>query len=130
MSWVVALLARWGVKEGLAGKLAPWVAGVALFAILAALWAAYDHFNDRQAIERDRLEADNTLLEAQIRTQDAAAAERLRNADTNSETERAFDDAILFPKSDDDPDPAVRLACERLRRSGEDTSSLPGCGGR
>lgn len=133
MSWIAALLVRWGLKEATAKLLAPAAAGAAVLAILALLWAAwgvFDHFNDRQAIEQDRLESNNAALEAQLEAEQAAAAERLRNAKTNSETERAFEDAILVPKPGDDPDPAVRLACERLRRDGQDTTGLPGCGGR
>lgn len=133
MTFIITLLVRWGLKEALAKKLAPFAAIAAAFAFLGLLWGAwqvFDHFNDRAAIEQDKLESNNAMLEEQLKAQDAAAAERLRNADTNRETERAFDDAILFPETGDDPDPAVRLACERLRRDGQDTTRVPGCGGR
>lgn len=127
------LLARFGVADALAKKLAPFAAIAAAFAFLGLLWGAwqvFDHFNDRAAIEQDKLESNNAMLEEQLKAQDAAAAERLRNADTNRDTERAYEDAILVPKSGDDADPAVRLACERLRRDGQDTTRVPGCGGR
>lgn len=127
------LLLAFGASDALAKRLAPLGALAGFLAILSLLWAAwqvFDHFNDRAAIEQDKLESNNAVLEEQLTAQDAAAAERLRNADTNRETERAYEDAILVPKSGDDPDPAVRLACERLRRDGQDTTRVPGCGGR
>jgi hypothetical protein len=133
MSFIVTLLVRWGLKETLAKRLAPFAAIAAALALLPALWGAFqvwDWFDDRAAIEQDKLEANNAMLEEQLKAEETAAAERLRNAETNRETERAYEDAILIPKSGDDPDPAVRLACERLRRDGQDTTGVPGCGGR
>lgn len=133
MSFIIGLLVRFGLAEAAAKRLAPFAVVAGVLAILGLLWAAwgvFDHFNDKAAIEQDRLEGNNAVLEKQLETEAAAAAERLRNAETNSDNRRAYEDAILFPKRDDDADPAVRLACERLRRAGEDTSGLPGCGGR
>lgn len=133
MMFVASLLARFGVAEAAAKRLAPVAAVLGVIAILGLLWAAwgvFDHFNDRQAIKEDRLEANNAALEAQLKAETKAAAERLRNADTNRETERAYEDAILDPKTGDHADPAVRLACEQLRRDGQDTTGIPECGGR
>lgn len=133
MMMIVGLLARFGLSDALAKKLAPFAAIPVAAAFLTALWGAwqvFDHFNDRAAIEQDKLESNNAVLEKQIEAREAAAAERVRNAETNSETERAYDDAILFPKAGDSDDAGVRLACERLRRDGQDTTSIPGCGGR
>lgn len=130
MSFIIGLLVRWGLKESVAGKLAPWVAGIAAIALLAAAVAVWDYFDDRAAVKQATLEANNAALEAQIRAEDRAARERGRNAETNSQTERAYEDAILVPKAGDSDDPGVRLACERLRRAGHDTSAVSGCGGR
>jgi hypothetical protein len=130
MMWIAGLLARWGLKESVAGKLAPWVAGLGVLAILAASVAAWDWFDDRAAIRADRDKANAAMLERQIQANDRAAGERADNAITNSEQERAFNEAIFEPQPGDSVDPAVRLACEQLRRSGQDTSSLSECGRR
>jgi hypothetical protein len=54
MSLIVSLLRRWGLSRSLALRLAPWVAGAVLFAILGLLWAAQDYFSDRAAGHRSR----------------------------------------------------------------------------
>lgn len=133
MMSIATLLARWGLSSEAAKKLAPLAAAAGVLAILGLLWAAwgvFDHFNDRAAVREATLEQNAKALEDQIQANDNAAAERLRNAETNGETERAYEDAILVPKAGDSDDPGVRLACERLRRAGHDTADLPGCGGR
>jgi hypothetical protein len=130
MNLIVALLARWGLSRSLALRLAPWVAGAVLIAILGLLWAAHNHFSNRAAVRADRERANAAMIERQIEANEAASVERLRNAETNRNLQRSYEDAILVPKAGDSDDPAVRLACERLRRSGQDTSGLPACGGR
>lgn len=130
MSWIVTLLVRWGLKEARAEKLAPLVALAAAVAILAALWTGYDWFNDRAAVQADRAKANAAMLERLIKANDRAAGERGDNAITNAEQEQAYDDAIHKPQPGDSADPAVRLACEQLRRDGQDTTGLPECGRR
>lgn len=133
MSTIAALLARWGLSGAMAKRLAPVAAIIAFVAFLGLLWGAwqvFDHFNDRAAIRQDRLESNNAALEAQLAAAAAAAKERLRNAQTNSETVEALTDAILEPEPGDSADPDVRLACQQLRLDGQDTSRIPGCGGR
>lgn len=133
MMMIATLLARFGLADSVAKKLAPFAAIAAAIALLTALWGAwqvFDYLNDRAAVKQAVLENNVTALEAQVEADATAAAERLRNAATNSETERAYEDAILVPKTDDSDDPGVRLACERLRRAGRDTATVPGCGGR
>jgi hypothetical protein len=88
MSLIVSLLRRWGLSRGLALRLAPWVAGAVLFAILGLLWAAQDYFSDRAAVRADRERANAAMIERQMRAGEAASAERLRNAETNRETEK------------------------------------------
>ncbi len=127
------LLLVLGVGDAAAKRLAPLGALAGVLAILSLLWAAwgvFDHFNDKAAIERDRIEANNAVLAAQLAAAEAAAKERLRNAQTNSETVEALTDAIFNPAPGDSADPDVRLACEQLRRDGQNTTGIPQCGGR
>jgi hypothetical protein len=133
MPIVITLLTRFGLTDALAKKLAPFAAALAVIAFLSLLWGAWqvwDYFDDRAAIKADRLEGNNAALEAQLEADAAAARERLRNAATNSETKEALQDAIDQPEPGDSPDPDVRLACEQLRLDGQDTTAIPGCGGR
>lgn len=133
LATITSLLASLGLSARVAQRLAPVVAGIAALAILASLWGAwqvFDWWDDRAAIERDRIKANNDTLARQLDAAEAAARERLRNARTNDETVEALNDAILDPKPGDHPDPGVRLACEQLRRDGQDTAGIPECGGR
>lgn len=133
MSFIITLLVRFGLAGDLAKKLAPFAAAAAALAILGLLWGAWqvwDHFDDKAAIEADRLEGNNAALKAQLEAAETAARERLRNAETNTETKEALTDAIQDPEPSDHPDPDVRLACEQLRLDGQDTSGFPECGGR
>ena len=98
MTFIAALLARWGLKKGLAGKLAPWVAAAGALALLAALLAAWDWFDDRAAVQADRDKANAEMLERQIKANDRAASERADNAITNAKQEEAYHDAIHNPK--------------------------------
>lgn len=133
MTFIVSLLLRWGLKEGVAKKLAPFAAAAAVIVILTALWGAWqvwDYFDDRAAVQADRDKANLDMLERQLRANDNAADARTADALTNAEQEKAYVEAIHNPKPGDSADPAVRLACEQLRRDGQDTSGLPECGGR
>jgi Flp pilus assembly protein TadB len=130
MMMIVGLLARLGLSERVAGKVAPWVlgAGIVIAALLAfQLW---DYFDDRAAINADRAAANAKAAERERKADARADAERSTNADTNRDQEQAYDDAIHRPAAGDHVDPAVRLACERLRRAGQDTAAIPECGGR
>lgn len=133
MTFIVTLLVRWGLKDALARRLAPFAAIAAALMLLAALYGAFrvwDWFDDRAAVQADRDKANAAMLERQMKANDRAAGERSDNAITNAEQERAYVDAIHSPKPGDSADPAVRLACEQLRRDGQDTTGLPECGGR
>lgn len=133
MMMIAGLLARFGLSDALAKKLAPLAALAGVLAILSLLWGAWqvwDYFDDRAAIEQDKLEANNAMLEAQLDAAAAAAAEALRNAETNRETKEALTDAIFEPEPGDSADPDVRLACEQLRLDGQDTTGIPECGRR
>tara|TARA_R100001129_G_scaffold182748_1_gene163821 strand:+ start:905 stop:1282 length:378 start_codon:yes stop_codon:yes gene_type:complete len=117
-----------GLSEGLATKLAPWVlrVGIVLAALLAlALWHCSEV--DR-AVKRDRLEANVGQLEKGTRAGERAAGERVANDRTNRQQEQDYANAIETPGVTGDP--GVGLACERLRRDGQDTAAIPECGGR
>lgn len=127
---VIWLLGKFGLAESAAKKVAPWAAA-ALFALLVvAGWSIFDHFNDRAAIEQDRLESNVEQLEGQVAADTKAADQRMADLQAQQEQEKALDNAIENPLPGDSDDPHVRLACERLRRDGQDTSNLPTCGGR
>lgn len=137
MAWIISLLASWGLGEGRAKALAPWVALAAAIALLAALWmlsapmrAIFDHFDDRRAVAEDRRANNLEQLEQQREADTAAAEQRVEDALAQQEQEQAYDDAINRPHAGDSASPRVRLACERLRRAGQDTAAIPACGGR
>jgi hypothetical protein len=77
MSLIVSLLRRWGLSRSLALRLAPWVAGAVLIAILGLLWAAHNHFSNRVAVRADRERANAAMIERQIEANEAASAERV-----------------------------------------------------
>lgn len=127
---MIALLTALGLSESISRRLAPFVAILAALLILGLLWAVWDHFDDKEAIDRDRLEANADALEGQAKAEAAAAAERARNIVTNFEQTGEFHDAIHDPRAGDSADPAVRLACQQLRNDGQDTTAIPECGRR
>ncbi len=133
MMFIATLLVRFGLSDAIAKKLAPLAALAAVLAILGLLWGAvqvWDHFDDRAAIAQDKLEGNNAMLEQQLEAAAGAAAEALRNAETNRDTKEALENAIHEPEPGDSADPDVRLACEQLRLDGQDTTGIPECGRR
>lgn len=127
---MISILTALGLSQRIAARSAPWVAGALAIALLAALWAIWDHFDDKEAVRVDRLEANAGALETQAAAETAAAAERARNMVTNHQQTGDFHDAIHSPRPGDSGDPAVRLACQQLRNDGQDTAAIPECGGR
>ena len=92
MSFIVDLLASWGLSQRVARLLAPLAAALAALALLAALWGAFqawDWWDDRQAVEDDRNAANAEFRERQVKAErkaggdkaarDAAEAERQRD---------------------------------------------------
>ena len=126
----IALLGRLGLSDERSEKLAPWALGFAGIVLLGALFAIWDHFDDRDAIERDRLEGNNAALEAQVEAEVEAGEQRVEDLAEQIRQQEDYQDAIDNPEAGDSDDPAVRLACERLRNDGQDTRAIPGCGGR
>lgn len=127
-------IVTWLVARGLSQRAAKAVAVVggalaacALLASLAGLWL---HFHDKGVIAEHDMAADLAAEKGAREADDHAAARRVEDATTNRDQEQAYADAIHSPAPGDSDDPAVRLACERLRRAGHDTAAIPGCGGR
>lgn len=126
MGWLLAKFALWGVPEALRKPLLYLGAILAALALLGLLKGCYDRSVIREHDTEVNLAAEKGAREADTK----AADQRLKDAATNLEQERALNDAIDNPKTGDPADPGVRLACEQLRQSGQDTTTIPACGGR
>ncbi|GAA0749478.1 hypothetical protein [Sphingomonas trueperi] len=76
---LIALAARWGVVERLRRPVA-WLMALGLAIVLLGLfwggWRAFDWFNDRQAVQRDRTAAQAEMGQRQIRAERSAGAAR------------------------------------------------------
>ena len=127
---VASLLGILGFSADLARKLAPWAMGLAALLLVISAFAIWNHSDNAAAIERDRLEANNDQLVGQVDADAAAADQRVEDVIAQIQQEEAYVDAITEPEPGDSPDPGVRLACEQLRRQGENTAAIPACGGR
>jgi hypothetical protein len=137
MNWLTGALAGMGLPSALAARAAPWVGLALVCALLWLLWgisapirAAADWFDDREAVQDDRRRANLERLNEQAKADAKAAEQRVADVVAQIEQEQDFADAINNPQPGDSDDPNVRLGCERLRRSGQDTSGIPACGGR
>lgn len=130
MGWIVARLAALGLSQGRAEKAAPWLAGALLCLAAALSVAAWLHFHDRRVVAADRQGANLEAMQGQATADAHAADRRVQDALANKDQEEAYGSAISSPEVGDSDDPGVRLACERLRRSGQDTAAIPACGGR
>lgn len=127
---MIGILTTLGLSQRVAAKVAPWAA-FAVIALLALLSVKiWDHFDDREAVRVERLEANDAARDRQVEAETDAAAERARNMVTNHQQTGDFHGAIHSPHPDDSSDPAVRLACQQLRNDGQDTAAISECGGR
>lgn len=92
---LIALAARWGVVERLRKPVA-WLIALGLFLALLALlwggWRAFDWFNDRQAVVRDRTEARAEMGARQIRAERSAGAARDARDAAARERERLLEE--------------------------------------
>lgn len=124
----------WLIGKGLSERAAKAMAvGAAIFAFLAVAVPAvllWDYFDDKEAVEKDRLAGNNKALTARLEAAEQSAREALENQATNADLVEAYNDAIDNPKPGDSDDPDIRLACEQLRRDGQDTTTIPECGKR
>lgn len=79
MKRIVKVLTGWGATERAAKLLAPFVLGLAVLALLGALWGAwelFDWWDDRQAIQRDRAAANAEFRGKQIEAERAAGGNK------------------------------------------------------
>jgi hypothetical protein len=119
MTWLLAVLARWGVPEHLRRPLAGVMGGIALLALLGGVWALWLHFHDARVIDKHDA-AVNLETERKARAADAAAADqRVKDAAENADQRESYHEAIESASSGAPSDAAVRLGCERLRRAGK-----------
>lgn len=133
IAFLVPILARWGVKESLQRPLAWLTAAFAVVTLTMALAGAFNtwlHFHDKRVVAADRADALAELVELQAEAEAAAARSRVKDVVEIHKQQEAYRNAIEDPEPGDSADPAVRLGCERLRRSGQDTSGIPACSGR
>jgi len=122
MVWasVVSFVTNWW-KLGLGG-----FAGAALWIPIGYIHGKSD---SRLEYEAERAITNAKLLEDAAASKDTAAAERLRDALTISKAEGELVHA-LRKVPDEQPDAVrIKLGCERLRRQGKNTSSIPACSG-
>lgn len=123
MTWILALLARWGVPESVRRPLLIVTAIIAALALLAVLKGCYD----RGVVERHD-DAVNLEAEKGARGADAKAADqRASDAATNREESDDYAKAISSAAPSAPDDAHRRLACERLRRAGQDPAAIPAC---
>lgn len=130
MTWIVGRLLALGLSQGRAEKVAPWAVAALLFVSAAAGGLLWLHFHDRQVVAHATDKGNVDQLQHQVKADAKAADQRLKDAAAQTQQQEAYRDAIDKPKPGDAVDPDVRLACEQLRRSGQDTTRLPACGGR
>lgn len=74
MTWLVRWLIARGLGERAAKRLAVVGAALAAIALLVALWAIYDHFNDKSAVREALAPAEATFRAEQIEAERAAGA--------------------------------------------------------
>jgi hypothetical protein len=127
------ILANLGLSQRVAERWAPLVAAGLAIGALAGLGggvALWFHFHDKHVVAADRQAANLDALQGQATADAHAADQRVQDALAGKDQEQAYDQAIHHPQAGDSGDPGVRLACERLRRDGQDTAAIPACGGR
>jgi hypothetical protein len=118
MIWIATLLARWGVKEGLAAKLAPWVAGAALVAIIgllaALLMAIADRWHENTIAVATEAGATGAVVAGQAQTLDQLGDANHAEQNLRSSGERdpkRYAGCLL--------DSRDKARCERFNPAGE-----------
>lgn len=121
---IIRLLAGFGLSERVSKIAAPFVALLAVFALLSALWGAwqvFDYFNDRAAVKQDRIEREAVeaaaALEAERRATAAEAVRQGARTAASAETIKQLEEI-----EDADPEAAAgpaaagsRTVADRLR---------------
>jgi hypothetical protein len=128
MMFVAGLLARFGVADAAAKKLAPFAAVAAVVAMLGLLWGAvqvWDYFDDRAAIHDDRIEREaaetaKALERERAATKAAMDRDAQRAADSAATVQRLEDIEDANPEAAVAPArPGSRAVADRLRRDGD-----------
>ncbi len=110
MTFLLSILARWGVPERFRKALAIALAVVALVALLAILKGCYD----RNVVNQHEAEREAKAADAR----ETAAAERMADQIDNAEQEDRRNDAINQATDSPLSDADHRLNCQRLRDLG------------
>lgn len=129
-AWIARCLVGLGLSRSAATKTAPWIAGSALCLLVAAALALVVQSIRADAVNDDRAASDLEALQGQANADARAADQRLKDDRSQRAQEDDYHDAVESPIPGDSDDAGVRLACERLRRDGQDTTAIPACGGR
>jgi hypothetical protein len=113
-----------------AHKLPIILGGLLLLAGLALTLYLMGRSDGRAKADAERAVANVEAMKTNEKANTNAAEDRVTDAEQVLELKEELTDAVAeIP--DDVPDPvAVALGCERLRKAGKDTASIPACGGR
>jgi hypothetical protein len=123
IAFLIGRILALGVPKRLA---APLLGLFALLALAGLLWAGIA-YHDRGVIKASDAQHEAKLAPVIAKAGDNAADQRATDTITNTKTEQGAHDAVAkAPESAPSP-AAVRLACFRLRRSGQDVSKNPAC---
>lgn len=104
----------------------PWVviAAACLLALGSGLLAKCGY--DRAVVSHAVTKASNKVLKKQVKANDTAAEERLRDQQIIAEFEKGMNDAISNPPAGSPASARLRHACQQLRADGVREADLPG----
>jgi hypothetical protein len=118
-------LIGFGVPQRFAAALSWLVTALAAIALLGGAKAMYDRSVVR---EHDaKVTAKTTATDAKAKIE--AAEQRATDTAANAQAEKERSDAINQAVDGKPSDASVRLNCERMRKSGKDTSRIAACAG-
>lgn len=123
MAFLTPFLASLGVPEGLR-KLVAWV-GLILLAVSVLGLAKCSY--DRNLIRKHDAEVTAETLKKDSAAKEQAATERATDTAIISKAEKERNDAINNGPAVKPSPASIRHNCERLRKSGADTSRIPQC---
>ncbi|CDO35829.1 hypothetical protein [Novosphingobium sp. KN65.2] len=129
-AWIARCLVGLGLSRSAGTKAAPWIAGFALCLLVVAVFTLAVSAIRADAVKKDRAASDLEALQGQAKADARAADQRLKDDRAQRAQEDDYHDAVERPAPGDSDDAGVRLACERLRHDGQDTTAIPACGGR
>ena len=118
-------LIGFGVPQRFATALS-WLATA--LAALALLWGAKALY-DRSVIREHDAKVTAKTIATDAEAKIEAAERRATDTATNAQAEKERSDAINQAVDGKPSDASVRLNCERMRKSGKDTSRIAACAG-